>query len=252
MLVSLKHLFDIGIGFVWIGFLMREINFSGSRSKQRLLLAAEQLFAEKGFEVVAVRDVTQLAKANVAAVNYHFGSRDGLVALVLDRYLATLNQERLERLDALERRAPGKVVPIEEIVNALVRPLVGMMGRTELSESQFCKLMGEILALPEEGVSAVKIEQMKVLNNRFIRALCKVLPTLSQEELQWRLHFLVGSLIHLLRHQEWLRSLSNGASGVATLEVTLGRFIRFAAAGLREGAEIEIEADSGLQVMFDF
>ncbi len=231
---------------------MRVINLSESQPKQRLLAAAEQLFAEKGFESVAVRDVTQLAKANVAAVNYHFGSRDGLVALVVARYLAPLNQERLERLDVLERRSPNKVVPIEEIVHALVRPLVGMVGKTDLSEVLFCKLMGGILALPEEGLSAVMMEQMKVLNNRFIRAISKVLPTVPQEDLQWRMHFVVGSLIHLLEHQELLKSLSNGVSGSPSLEVTLGRFVRFAAAGLREGVEIEVEANRGPQVMFDF
>lgn len=231
---------------------MREIKLSESQPKQRLVAAAEQLFAEKGFESVAVRDVTQLAKANVAAVNYHFGSRDGLVALVVARYLAPLNQERLERLDVLERRAPGKVVPIEEITQALVRPLIDMVEKTELSESLFCKLMGGILALPEEALPTAMLEQMKVSNVRFIRALSRALPTVSQEELQWRMHFLMGSLIHLLRHQELLKCLSNGSSGSPTLELTLGRFVRFAAAGLCEGVDIVVEANKGPQVMFDF
>lgn len=231
---------------------MRAIKLSESEPKQRLVFAAEQLFAGKGFESVAVRDVTQLAKANVAAVNYHFGSRDGLVALVIARYLAPLNQERLEQLDVLERRAPGKVVPIEEIVHALARPLIDMVGKTELSEVLFCKLMGGILALPEESLPTALVEQSKILNNRFARALGRVLPTLSQEELQWRMHFLVGSLIHLLRHQDGLKSLSHGASGSPTLEISLRRFVRFASAGLSEGVEIEVEAKLGPQVMFDF
>lgn len=231
---------------------MRAIQLSDSQPKQRLLLAAEQLFAEKGFESVAVRDVTQLAKANVAAVNYHFGSRDGLVGLVVARHLIPLNQERLERLDVLERRAHGKAVPIEEIIQALARPLMGMAGKSELSESLFCKLMGGILALPEEELPSEMMEQIKISNNRFIRAISKVFPALSQEELQWRMHFLGGALIHLLRHQDLLRCVSNGASGSPTLELALGRFVRFTVAGLQEGVEIEVEANSGPQVMFDF
>jgi hypothetical protein len=151
----------------------------------------------------------------------------------------------------LERKAPGKVVPIEEIIHALIRPLVGMVGKTELSEALFCKLVGRILALPEEALSVVTMGQMKVLNNRFIRAIGKVLPTVSQDDLQWRMHFLVGSLVHLLTHQDLLRSLSNGGSGSPTLEVVLGRFVRFAAAGLREGVEVEVEANSP-QALFDF
>ena len=72
-----------------------------SGAKQKLRIAAEQLFAEKGFEAVSVRDITQRSKSNVAAVNYHFGSRDGLVASVLERCVAPVNAERIARLDKL-------------------------------------------------------------------------------------------------------------------------------------------------------
>ena len=231
---------------------MREIKFPQSESKLRLLEAAEQLFAERGFETVSVRDVTQLAKANVAAVNYHFGSREGMVALVVSRYLIPVNEERLARLDALERKWSGKAVPLEEIIDAFVRPVVGLVRKSELSQSLFGKLVGRIFAMQGEGLPPAVEEQMKTLIERFIRALGKALPTVSQEELVWRMHFLVGSIIHMLMNQEMLQRLSGGASGNPTMEVTLGRFIRFAAAGLREGVELEPEAKKGPQATFDF
>ena len=71
--------------------------------KLRLVEAAEKLFAENGFEAVSVRDITKEAGANVAAVNYHFGSRDGLVVAVMSRYLTPVNQERLTRLEKAEK-----------------------------------------------------------------------------------------------------------------------------------------------------
>ena len=231
---------------------MREIKFPQSESKLRLLEAAEQLFAERGFETVSVRDVTQLAKANVAAVNYHFGSREGMVALVVSRYLIPVNEERLARLDALGRKWSGKAVPLEEIIDAFVRPVVGLVRKSELSQSLFGKLVGRIFAMQGEGLPPAVEEQMKTLIERFIRALGKALPTVSQEELVWRMHFLVGSIIHMLMNQEMLQRLSGGASGNPTMEVTLGRFIRFAAAGLREGVELEPEAKKGPQATFDF
>jgi AcrR family transcriptional regulator len=231
---------------------MREITFPQSKSKLRLLDAAEQLFAEKGFEMVSVRDVTQLAKANVAAVNYHFGSRDGLISLVVSRYITPVNQERLARLDGLERKWSGKAVPLEEIIDAFVRPVAGIVRKSELSERLFCKLVGRIFALQGDGLPMVVEEQMKDLINRFTRAFSKTLTTVSQEELIWRMHFLVGSIIHMLLNQEMLHRLSNGVSGNPTMEITLGRFIRFAAAGLREGVELEAAVKKGPQAVFDF
>ncbi len=231
---------------------MREIKIPQSKSKLRLLDAAEQLFAKRGFESVSVRDVTQLAKANVAAVNYHFGSREGLVALVITRYIMPVNEERLMRLEVLEKKAGGKAVPLEEIVEAFVRPVAGMVRKSELSEQLFCKLVGRIFAAQGEGFPPAVEEQMKVLSARFIRAFGKALPTVPQEELVWRMHFMIGALIHMLMNQEMLNRLTGGASGNPSMEQTVGRFIRFAAAGLREGVEIEVEVKKGPQATFDF
>lgn len=233
---------------------MREINLVQSEPKRRLLDAAEELFAEKGFESVSVRDVTQHAKANVAAVNYHFGSREGLIALVVTRYITPVNEERIARLDALEKKWPGKVVPVEELIEAFVRPLVGVVRRSELSERLFCKLMGRIFSLQAEALPPAVEEQMQVLIDRFSKAFGKALPGLSQEELIWRIHFMVGVVIHMMLNQEMLHRLSKGASGNPTIEGTLGRLVRFVAAGLREGLEIEPQAGAkkGPQAMFDF
>ena len=81
---------------------MRDFTIPESGAKRKLLDAAELLFAEKGFEAVSVRDITQLAKTNIAAVNYHFGSRDHLLTLVMMRYMTPVTEERLVRLDFVE------------------------------------------------------------------------------------------------------------------------------------------------------
>lgn len=231
---------------------MREINLSQSESKRRLLDAAELLFAEHGFEAVSVRDITQHAKANVAAINYHFGTRDGLIALIVTRYLTPVNEERLARLDALERKGPGKAVPVEEIINAFVRPLVGIVRKSDLSERQYCKLLGRIFAMQGEGLPQAMENPMRQLSERFARALGKALPAVTPEDLVWRMHFVVGALIHMLMNEEMLQRLTGGVAGSPTMEATLGRFIRFAAAGLREGVESEPAVKKGPQAMFDF
>lgn len=231
---------------------MRDVIIPESGSKRRLMDAAEQLFAEKGFEAVSVRDITGLSKTNVAAVNYHFGNRESLLELVMMRYMLPVTEERLARLEALERKWPGKVVPLEEIIDALVRPLVGQVRKSELSERLFYKLNGRIFAMQGDGLPSRIEDQLRQVVERFSKAFAKALPTVPTEELTWRIHFLVGGMIHLLTHQETLHRLSGGASGTPTMETTLSRFIRFSATGLREGTEEEAQVSRGPQATFDF
>ncbi|WP_345714436.1 TetR/AcrR family transcriptional regulator [Luteolibacter yonseiensis] len=208
-----------------------------SGSKRKLLDAAELLFAEKGFEAVSVRDITQYAKTNVAAVNYHFGSRDNLVALVMMRYMTPVTEERIERLNTLEKQWGKKAIPLEEIIDALVRPLVGQVKKSELAERLFYKLTGRICAEQGNGLPLQVEEQFRQSGERFSKAFAKALPTVPMEELAWRIHFVIGGMIHMLTHQEILSRVSGGVSGAPSMEVTLSRFIRFAAAGLREGTQ---------------
>jgi Tetracyclin repressor-like, C-terminal domain len=74
----------------------------------------------------------------------------------------------------------------------------------------------------------------------------------SGDDLTWRIHFMVGGMIHMLTHQEILHRLTNGASGTPSMDAVVSRFIRFSAAGMREGLEPEVPAAKGPQVMFDF
>jgi AcrR family transcriptional regulator len=231
---------------------MREMSFPESGSKRKLLDSAEQLFADKGFEAVSVRDITGLAKTNVAAVNYHFGSREALLGMVMMRYMIPVTQERLARLETLERKWSGKSVPLEEIIEALVRPLITQVRKSELSERLFYKLIGRIFAQQGDQLSAPIEEQLRQVIDRFTRAFAKTLPTLIPEDLVWRMHFMAGGMIHMLTHQDVLNRLTGGSSGAPSMEAILSRFIRFVAAGLREGAATEGPVEEGPQATFDF
>lgn len=232
---------------------MRDIHIPESGSKRKLLEAAEQLFATKGFDAVSVRDVTQLAGTNVAAVNYHFGSRDGLLLLVMMRYMTPVSEERLVRLEALEGKWLGKSAPIEEIIDAFVRPLVTQVRKSELSERLFFKLMGRIFTQQIDGLPGQVEEQFRVVFDRFYRSFARSLPTIAPEDLAWRVHFMVGGMIHMLSDQDVFRKISAGVSGSPTMELVISRFVRYAAAGLREGTEEAGEsARKGPQGLFDF
>lgn len=139
-------------------------------AKLRLVVAAEELFAERGFESVSVRDITKRAGMNIASVNYHFGSRSGLVAGVMTRYVTPINDERLAGIEALERRWSGKAVPLEEVLEAFVRPLVNQVRKSELSERLFLKLVGRMFgeqasAMPPLGGGAVEASAFPICEN---------------------------------------------------------------------------------------
>lgn len=228
---------------------MREIAFPLTAPKQRLLDITERLCAERGFEAVSVRDITGLAKANVAAVNYHFGSRETLISLVVTHQMGPVAKERLARLETLEKKWAGKAAPLEEILEAMVRPLAGNVRKSDLPEPLRCQLLGRIFSgqgviFPQEVA-----QDLENARHRFARLLAKALPSISSEDLAWRAHFITGGLIQLLMTKD-VPSAEGGAW--AAIETTLGRFIRFATAGLREGMPQEATVKKGPQATFDF
>ncbi|MCW1916252.1 TetR family transcriptional regulator [Luteolibacter sp. GHJ8] len=225
-------------------------------TKQRLIEAAEMLFADEGFDRVSVRDITNKAGANVAAVNYHFGSREGLVAVVMARYINPVTEERLARLDALERRSAGKPLAIEEILEAFIRPFTTQVRRSELSEKLFFKLMGRMFG--QQGCELPPLVESLFITmaTRFQKAFARSLPGMPADEIWWRMHLMSGAMIHTMAHSDKVQRMSGGEAGNPTTEQTLSRFIRFSAAGMRQGAE-EIEAGGedkpkGPQVEFPF
>lgn len=223
-------------------------------TKQRLIEAAEALFADEGFDRVSVRDITNKAAANVAAVNYHFGSREGLVAVVMARYTNPVTEERMARLEALERRAGGKPVAVEEILDAFIRPFATQVRRSELSEKLFFKLMGRMFG--QQGCQLPPMVETLFITmvQRYHKALSKALPGLPADEIWWRMHLMSGSMIHTMAHAEIVQRFSGGDAGNPTMEQLLSRFIRFSAAGMKEGiAEEDDESKpKGPQVEFPF
>lgn len=227
---------------------MRVKKFPESGPKRRLLDAAEVLFAERGFEAVSVRDITNLAEANVAALNYHFGTREEMIDLLIHHYLNPIQEERLLRLEMVERKWAGKIPPLEEICDAYLRPLQCSVKKTSLSEAMLHKLLGRMFALPCETMPPAAQQLMLNAESRLIRVLAKSLPTVTSEELAWKVHFLDGAVIQLLLGREPLRASATST----TTEALIGRLTRFAAAGLREGQEVSQEEVDGSQAIFDF
>ena len=200
-------------------------------TKDRLLDAAEELFSDRGIDATSLRAVTSAAGANLASVNYHFESKDGLVRSVFLRRLEPLNNERLELLDALEVAAAGSPIELEAILDAWVMPALRMGQSPE--GKRFKRLLGRIYSEPGDSLQTLLRELFGEILQRFSAAIGRTLPELSLEELMWRVHFMLGAMIHTVADQPSIRAFSGGLCDPSDIEGVRRRLIDFVSAGLR-------------------
>ena len=168
-------------------------------TKERILDAAERLFADRGFAATSLRQITAEAGVNLAAVNYHFGSKESLLAAVFERRVVPVNQERLRRLDALEAKdAAGTAIDLEDVVRAFVLPAFRAAEQFGAQGAKFMQLVGRMHSETNEQLRATFLKLFQPVGLRFVPVLKKLLPDLTEEEVMWRLHFVIGSLAHIL------------------------------------------------------
>ena len=203
-------------------------------TKDRLLEAAERLFASEGLSRTSLRAITCAAGVNVAAVHYHFGSKDELLVELLRRRIAPLNEERLTRLQAIEVDANGGPLPLEPVLRAFVEP--AFRFRSEISSrGQLGRLFGRLYAEPEEILESTLREIFEDVAQRFRVAFGRALPHLPEADLDWRFHFLIGVVVHTLMGRRDTHAPSAPESPESEI---IDRVIAFTAAGLRAPVEV--------------
>lgn len=161
-------------------------------TKDRILDAAERLFAERGIAGTSLRAVTGEAGANVAAVHYHFGSKQDLTRAVVLRRAGPVNAERLRRLDELEASAGPAGPGVEEILDAFFRAPVQLWSEGGAGAAAF------LFQEPVERIQPLVEEVMGDMARRFLAALSRALPHLEPAEVAERFQLVVGVLVHVL------------------------------------------------------
>ncbi len=165
-----------------------------SETRNRILDTAEELFAEKGIAATSLRVLTQAAGVNLAAVHYHFGSKEGLVDAVLERRACAANDERLADLARLEASADGEPLAVEDILTAFIVPGVRRLEVHKNRRQLLARLRSRIEAEPPEIVESLFRRHFGVVFSRFLEALQRALPELSKELVADRFRFTLGSL----------------------------------------------------------
>lgn len=203
-------------------------------TKTKILDTAEALFMTHGFEATSLRSITAAAGVNLAAVNYHFGSKEELFEAVLTRRLDPMNQRRLDLLTALEREAAPLGARCDRILAALFIPALELARDRERGGTNFLRLLGRAYADPAPFIRHFLSDQYAPMIERFKHAFARALPYLPARELSWRLHFMMGALAYTLAGTDALKLIAEIApgEGAASDEQLLRRLAPFLLAGL--------------------
>jgi AcrR family transcriptional regulator len=200
------------------------------QTRGAILAAAERLYADRGFGDVTLRDIVAAANVNLAAVNYHFGSKDELIAeLFVTRSLA-LNRERLRELRAAEETGDGHA-DVSEILRALIGPsLRGCLGpEHERSTAARFMIRASIEAVPP--IRRIRNREIDHLR-KFVAALSRALPERSEVDLYWGLHFALAMAQQTVRDSERLMKLSEGKCDLDDVEGVIDRVVAVAVLAL--------------------
>ncbi|MFY9315866.1 MAG: TetR/AcrR family transcriptional regulator [Burkholderiales bacterium] len=167
-------------------------------TRTRILDAAEELFMQHGFEATSMRQLTAKAGANLAAVNYHFGSKDALIEAVFRRRLDAMNAARIAELERLEKEAGGRPLSPRQIIGAFVGVSLRMIEDAKSGGRNFIRLLGRTYSDPQKEIRALIGQLYAPAMERFKAAFERALPQMLREELIWRMHFMFGTLAYTL------------------------------------------------------
>lgn len=202
-------------------------------TKARILDTAESLFMAHGYEATSLRAITAAAGVNLAAVNYHFGSKEALFRSVLARRLDPMNRARLELLTRLEAACGASPLSCERILTAFLIPALSLARDPKRGGKDFLRLLGRAYADPAPFIRGFLSEQYGVTIARFKAAFARALPALPPRELSWRLHFIMGALAYTLAGTDAHKLIAElNPRETSNDEVLLRRLAPFLLAGL--------------------
>lgn len=179
---------------------------SAESTRERILRAAERIYAASGFHGMSLRDVTLLAGVNLAAVNYHFGSKDKLILALADRRLTPINADRIERLDKLRGQHGPRPIPVKDLVTALVDPMFKALRQGRNNRAIMVRLVAQMMIDDPRRFSQMHRVFYKTILDRYHEELQLTLPHLEPYQIHARFYIAFCSVLGLrLMHEsmEW-------------------------------------------------
>lgn len=216
---------------------MKEVKQQGAaqQTRRRIIRAAEKLFAENGFRAMTLRAVTREARVNLAAVNYHFGSKINLMRAVIEQRFEPINRERLDWLEAAVVQHGESPVPLETIFEALFRPLFNQMMTARGPDRLLMQMIGRALTEPADFMREMHREFFFELCRRFLSELQRSCPDLAEDDLQMRFFLAVSTMLGTISEQTRLEVMTAGKLTGADLEGMCDALTAYVVAGFRQG-----------------
>ena len=200
-----------------------------SETKEKILDTAQRLIGERGYSATSVRHIVAEAGVNLAAIHYHFGSKEELLAAVIARKAGPVNAERLARLQRFEQEAGACGPTVRQALEAFLVPMAERADR----EPEFVRLMGRIMA---EGLLVTIVQRhFHEIMERFVGALRRALPDLPDQEFRWRMHFMFGAMSQTMMFGPRTDVLGMG-NDTGDFRGRIDRLVTFLAAGFEAPA----------------
>lgn len=202
-------------------------------TRERLLDVAERLFAERGFAATSVRAITAAAETNLAAVNYHFGSKRGLYVELFRHRLAATRDRRISTLRAF-RESAGVGASLEGLLESFASAFVDHLVEGGPGP-RFAQLMLREMADPELPPGFFESEMVAPVRSALGEAMVAVEPDLDQRRVPWCIQSFIAQLLHVVRMTSYCQR-APGAPAAPPLPPQIAHVVRFSAAGVRAAA----------------
>src|ERR1700687_743069 len=218
----------------------KEVRHRSSRAENEtraaIIDAAERLFADHGLSGVSLRTIVADASANLAAIHYHFGSKEALFEAVYARRAKVIADDRLHRLQ--EMCATGKSPTVEAVIEAFLAPGIRDDSSSHSGGSTFARLRARLMADDSEFGRALQAKYFNESSRAFLTVLATLLPHLPARELHWRYHFMLGAMMYQMAKVNRIEQLSDGKFSAADVNAGLDRLVAFFTYGFRAPADL--------------
>ncbi len=206
---------------------------STADTKTLIMDVAEKLFAEKGIDATSTRAIISEAGVNLAAINYHFGSKEGLLKAVILRIVGKINDERLSQLNLLE--ANNQNPAINDIILAFLSPVAKITKEQPHRIKYLIRLMGQIQSDPEK-FQQIANEHFAEVGMRFNAAIKTAIPHLSDTEVMWRFKFMLGAMHMMVVRLPLPEQIAERGDQPEDINQVIAYVVQFVSAGFKAPA----------------
>jgi len=235
--ICMKHTFDINLykRKRHMTNLAEDTFRAEKNTRGRILDVAEHLFATRGYHLTSLREITSQAGANLAAVNYHFGSKENLLRAVLERRIVPANENRLQQLEAIrsKARAQNELPKSEDVLRAFISPSFDILASGE-GGKDFQALISQAHLDPDDTIRRIFYDMVYPIFVAFMNALCEALPDLPRETVSTRFMFIIGARSHMLMNLGRTDHLEQKELHEIDIHAISEELVAFGARGLEE------------------